>query len=136
MGITRISNDAKDDLALALIARIDTGSGSALLEFYDGTQPATPDTAVTTQVKLGTLTCSDPCGTQADGLLTFSAITQDSAADATGTATWARLKNPAGNAVVDFDVTNSVGTGAIKLNTVSIVTGGPILMTSLTVQVG
>ena len=39
-------------------------------------------------------------------------------------------------AVADFDVTNEAGTGAIKLNTVNIVQGGPIQMSALVISLG
>lgn len=130
------SNAARGAMATALIGAIDTGSGNALLKFYTGTQPAGPDTAISSQTLLGTLTCSDPVGSQSNGVITFSAITDDSAADATGTCTWARLVNPAGDAVMDFDVTATGGGGAITLNTVSIVSGGPIQISSMTITIG
>jgi hypothetical protein len=113
-----------------------TAAGPCTLKFYDGAQPAGPATAVTTQVLLGTLTCSDPIGSAAAGVLTFGAVTQDNAADATGTATWARLLDADGVARADFDVTNTAGTGAVKINTVNIVAGGPIAMNSLTITMG
>lgn len=123
-------------MALVLLAALDAGSGNAIIEIYTGTPPATPLTAVTTQTLLGTLTCSDPVGTSTDGLITFGSITQDSAADAGGTAAWARVTCPDLDAVFDCDVTDEDGEGVIKLNTVSIVAGGPILLSSFTIAVG
>lgn len=136
MPVIKINTAARGAMAAALIAQIDDGNGPATLRFYTGTQPAGPGTAISDQTLLGTLTCSDPCGTQANGVITFAAITQDNAADATGTATWARLLDHNGTAVCDFDVSNQAGSGAIKLNTTSIVLGGPIAMTSLTITMG
>lgn len=125
-----------EGLADVLIAALDAGSGAAYARFYTGTMPATPATAITTQTLLGTMTCSDPCATRAGGVITFDAITQDSAADASGTATWARLFDSAGNAKIDLDVTDDAGTGAIKLNTTTIVAGGPIQLNSLVITIG
>lgn len=133
MATIKLSTAARAAMATALIAQIDGGSGPATLAFYTGTQPAGPGSAITGQVLLGTLTCSDPSSTQADGVITFEAITQDSAADASGTASWARLADSAGAGVADFDVTAAAGDGAIKLNTTTVVAGGPIAMTSLTI---
>ena len=135
MSILNLSDAAKSAMATALIGQIDGGAGPATLKFYTATMPAGPDTAIGAQTLLGTLTCSDPSGTQTTGVITFSAITQDSAADATGTATWARLADSAATAVADFDVTATAGGGAITLNTTSIVVGGPIAMSSLTITV-
>lgn len=136
MAVFKLSAAVRGAMANAVISAIDAGSGPAVLKFYTGTMPAGPDTAVSTQTLLGTLTCSDPSATQTGGVITFAAITQDSAADATGTATWARLETSAGTAVCDFDVTDTGGNGSIKLNVVTIVSGGPITMTSLTITMG
>lgn len=127
--LTTALRNAMGDL---ILAALNAGSGAAVLKFYTGTQPAGPDTAVTSQTLLGTLTFSDPAGSTADGVVTFGAITQDSAADASGTAAWVRLCDSAGAAVLDGDVTNNAGTGFVKINTTSILTGGPIQCTSAT----
>ena len=120
-------------LATALLAQWDTASGPNTMEFYTGTQPASPATAITDQVLLGTVTCSDPLGTAADGALTFGAITSDSAADASGTATWARQRDGAGVARADWSVSNAAGDGVIKLNTTTIIAGGPIVISAMVV---
>lgn len=126
----------RNAMAQSIATALDAGPAAGTLAFYDGTQPASANDAITTQTKLGTLTLSDPSGTVDAGILTFAPITQDSAADATGTATWARLFDSTGAAVCDLDVTNEAGSGAIKLNTVAIGAGGPILMNSLVITVG
>lgn len=133
MSIIKLSTATRTAMANAIIAQIDADAGAATLKFYTGTQPAGPGTAITDQVLLGTLTCSDPAATASSGVITFDAITQDSAADNSGTATWARLADNSGDAVADFDVTDTGGTGAIKLNTTAIVAGGPIAVTSFTI---
>ncbi len=120
-------------LANTMLDAITTAVGNGgLLRIYDGSQPAGPATAIGAQVLLGTLTCGTPMAAGASGgLLTFGSITQDSAADATGTATWFRLLTSGGTAQID----GTVGTSGsdLNLNTTSIVTGGPITVTSLTI---
>lgn len=89
----------------AVSAAIDAGAGAGLLRVYDGTRPATGGTATTL---LAELTFSDPSAAAASGgVLTFSAITADSSANATGTATWARAVDSTGAAVADFNVATS-----------------------------
>jgi hypothetical protein len=62
---------------------------------------------------------------------TFNAIAQDSAADATGTAAFFRIFQSDGTtAVIDGDV-GTTGSD-LNLNTTSIVAGGPIQITSMT----
>lgn len=136
MAYLKLIPSARSAMALALIAVLDAGAGPVTIEFYTGAYPALPSTAIAAQVKLGTLTCSDPVATDAGGVVTFGTITQDSAADATGTAAWARIKDGAGVGVMDVDVTATGSAGVITLNTVSIVAGGPIAMTGFTLTIG
>lgn len=88
-----------------------TGGGAATVKIYTGTKPADPGTAITSQVLLGTCTCSATAGAFSGRRFTFNAITQDSAADTSGTATWARFLDGAGTGVLDVDVTTSGGGG-------------------------
>lgn len=129
--VTAVKNSALDTVKTA----IDAGSGAGTIKIYTGTQPTSPADAITTQTLLGTLTFSDPCGTSASGTLTMSAITQDSAADATGTATWARIADSTGATVCDIDVTATGGGGTLQFNTTSFVIGGPILISAFTISV-
>lgn len=136
MAVMKLAASVRSSLAQALIAAFDRGAGACTLKFYDGAQPAAPGTAVGAQVLLGTVVASDPIATEASGVVTFSAMTQDSAADASGTVTWARLLDGDGVAVADFDVSNTGGTGAIKMNTTTIVAGGPVRVDSFVITIG
>lgn len=111
---------------------IDAGAGAGTLKLYSGTQPADANTALSGNTLLATLTFTDPSAAAASaGVLTFSAITEDSAADATATATFGRVQDSNGVVVFDGDVGTS---GAmIVLNTASIVTGGPVRVTTATI---
>ena len=136
MAITHISTAAGGDCATALKNRIDGGSGPGVIKCYAGSMPATVDTAITTQTLLGTLTCSDPCGTVSGRTLTFSAITQDDAADANGNIDFCRACDSDGNAVVDGDASNNNGTGMFKFNVTVIYAGGPIALSSGNIVAG
>ena len=116
-------------------AAIDGGGSAGTIKIYTvgGGRPAGPATAPAGTL-LATLTLAYPaCGTTSGGVLTFGTITEDSAADDTGTAAWARIADGAGVAVVDSDV-STTGAG-INLNTVSIVAGGPVRLTSGSITV-
>jgi len=116
-----------------------TSSGSAPAWPASGTVTdggVTWTEAGTGDVLLGTLTLFDPAGTVATGSITFGAITQDNAADADGKARRAVLFDSDDTLVSELDVTATGGDGAIKLNTVNIVAGGPILMSSLVIAMG
>lgn len=135
MAILRLVTALQTSCITPIMTAIDAGSGAGIIEIYNGTIPANANTAVTTQTKLGTLTFSDPSGSVTSGVFTASAITQDSSADATGTASWARIKDSTGATVCDIDVTSTGGGGVLQLNTVNVVAGGPILITSFTLSV-
>lgn len=105
--------------------------GSALLRIYTATRPANPGTAITSQTLLAELTCNATFAPSASGgVLTLNAITQDSSANATGTAAWFRLLTSGATAVLD----GNVGTSGsdMNLNTTSIVSGGAVSVTSFT----
>lgn len=112
---------------------LDAGAGNGTLKIYTAPQPAGANNPPGAATLLGTLTFSKPSApAAAGGILTFNAIPQADAV-ATGTAAWARLADSAGNTVLDCDITNTGGGGTIQLNTVSIVAGGPIAVTSFTI---
>lgn len=140
MPVMKLRVEDRTALAAYLISLWDgaVAAGPCHLEVYDGAMPATTATALAGQVKLGTLTCSDPLGdsTTTPGVLTFGTITQDDAADANGTAAWCRLVDADGVVRAMFDVSNGAGTGVLKLNTVTIVAGGPIRVTSFAITLG
>lgn len=105
------------------------------LRIYDGTMPASPETALGAQVLLAELTLNATAFAAATGSAgaastkTANAITQDSSANATGTATWGSLVTSGGTRVMDMDA----GTAAanIILNTTSIVSGAVVSCSSL-----
>lgn len=120
----------------AIRDRIDAGPAAGKLKFYTGPRPATGG-APTGATLLGTCTFSDPSApAAAAGQLTFNAIAQDDAADASGTAAWARAESSAAQFAADFDVTDTLGDGAIKLNTTDIVADGPIVVNSAVLTAG
>lgn len=109
---------------------------AALLRIYSGTRPADADTAITGTL-LAELTCGSPFAASAtsEGVLTLNAITQDSSANASGTATHFRLVKSDGTTVVcDGDV----GTSGSDLNlvTASITAGQPVQITSFIITEG
>jgi len=127
----RLSNASASVAADAVVDKIDDGAAAGTIKIYSGTIPTDADTAIGAQVLLATLTFSDPAaGAASNGVATFSAITSDTSADATGTAAWARIADSDGNTVLDC----TVGTSGedINLNTVAIVAGATVAITALT----
>lgn len=129
MSNVRPSNAARDAMLNAIRDLIDAGASGGTINVYNGTQPATGETALAGNTLLATLTFSSTSAPNASGgVLTFNAITEDSVADATGTASFARIRDSNGVDVLDMDV--GISSASIILNTVSIVAGGAVRMTS------
>lgn len=126
-----LANASIQAMGDALVDRIDTG-GAGTIQIRSGTRPVDGDAAATGTL-LATLTFSATAfgATSSAGVATASAITSDSSADNTGTATWARVLNGSAAPVMDL----SVGTSAAEviLDSVSIVAGGTVSITSMTV---
>lgn len=122
---TTLRNNMLDQITSAVGA-------SGFLRIYDGSRPATGGTATTL---LAELTCNATFAPSASGgILTLNAITQDSSANATGTATWFRIVTSGGTFVCDGNVSTSGSD--LNLNTTSIVSGAAVSVTSFTITAG
>lgn len=107
-------------------------ANSGLLRIYDGSQPATADTAIGAQVLLAELTMNATAfGSAAAGVATANAITSDASANATGTASWFRLVQSNGTTVI-CDGTVGTSGADLNLNSVAISSGAAVAVTSFT----
>jgi len=100
------------------------------LRIYDGSQPATADTAIDDQVLLAELRLGNPfSGAAVAGVLTAGTITKDSSANASGTAAWFRLLQSDGTTPV---LDGSVGTADadLILGSVEIAAGAEVSVTA------
>jgi hypothetical protein len=105
---------------------------SGLLRIYSGSRPATGGTETTV---LAELTCNATFAPAASGgVLTLNAITADSSANATGTASWFRILTSGAVAKIDGDVGTSGSD--LNLNSTSITSGGTVSVTSFTITAG
>src|SRR5579859_1490112 len=102
---------------------------SGLLRIYDATgtgQPATPETAVTTQVLLATLTINTTfaAASGSNPASSVAATITSGVAAATGTAVWFRLLTSGGTAIMD----GTVGTSAcdLTINSTAISSGATV----------
>lgn len=87
-----ISDAARNAACNAIVDLLDAGATIATLTIYDGSQPASPDTALSGQTALAVLDFADPAfGDSASGTATANAIAADDNAVA-GTASWARAE--------------------------------------------
>lgn len=105
----------------ATVDLIDAGAGAGTVEIH---------TAAFATL-LATLTFSDPAfGASATGTATASAITDDTSADATGTAAVFRVKDSDANVV--FEGTVSTSGADMNFNTVAFVATANVSITSFT----
>lgn len=115
------SNTVKQARMTAVRDQIDGGSGAGILEI---------GTAAMGTV-LATITLADPSGTVAGaGVLTLSSFPRsDTAADASGTAAAARIRDSNGNVVISGLTVGTSGTDVI-LDSVSITSGQTVTINS------
>jgi hypothetical protein len=131
MANIRITAAVRNAMMQKILDAIDLGAGPGTIKIYSGTQPANADTALSGNTLLATLTFTDPSApSPAAGVVTFSTITEDSSADATATATFARIQDSTGTVVFDGDV--GTAGALITLNRTDFATGGPVRITSFT----
>ena len=105
---------------------------SGYLRIYDQTQPTTADTAIGAQVLLAELSFGATAFQAAsNGVATANAITADSSANATGTATWFRCLKSDGTTRV-FDGTVGTSGCDLNLNSTAISIGASVSVTSMT----
>jgi hypothetical protein len=112
-------------------------STSGLLRIYAGSVPANVAASVAGNTLLAELACSATlAGASASGVLTFSAVSNDTAANATGTASFFRLTTSGGTGHIQGTVTATGGGGDMTLATVSIVEFAIVSVTSATITRG
>ena len=138
-----VSNLAAKNEADEISALVDAGAGAGLMKIYSGAVPADADTAITAQVLLAEITLNDPSFAAAvdgapggDIVLDVTPIPEDSSANATGTASFARLTDSVSTVAVQFDtVTATGGGGEVEINSIAIQSGAAVQVTGGTITV-
>ena len=125
-----LSNTAANAAANAVAPLMNGGT----IAIYSGVQPVNANTALSGNTLLATLTFGAPAwGAAAAGVLTANAITPGTAV-ATGTASFARIFESDGTtAIADLPV--GISGAVINLNTLSIVSGANVAISSFTLAV-
>ena len=106
------------------------GSG-ALINIYAGSQPANANTAISGQTLLVTLTVSGSFGTDSNGTITLSTVTNGTAV-ASGTASFFRITQSNGTTVV-MDGSVATSDADLVLNNTSIATGQVVSISAGTI---
>lgn len=105
---------------------MDIGSQSATAIFYEGVQPANTSIAADSNSALVTLTFPEPCIKETTATYVELHPTDTATVIKTGTATWARIYNGAGQIAADL----TVGTEVSLANT-NLVVGGTLSIQSI-----
>ncbi|MFE6846563.1 hypothetical protein [Streptomyces sp. NPDC057686] len=133
----QLHSSLKNTLCDTVVDLADYGPGAGVVKVYDGVQPATCDTAVTTQTLLVTIPLNFPAFSASSGgvatLLTSPAPSATAAA--TGTATWFRMAPDAGAGLQICDGTVGTSGADLNLSTTSIVASATVQITGGTITV-
>lgn len=122
----------------AMVDNLDEGTGAAVISGYSGTRPADPDAAITGTLLFRNTMSATAFGAAVDDTdgtvsATAASITDDSSADNTGTASHFRVSaTNDGSTPLDDHIDGNIGTSGedLNLNTVSIVSGATVSITS------
>lgn len=129
---TKLTTATANQLADQLDAYTNAGGGAGKIIIYNGTEPATADTALSGNTVLATFTLSATAfGNAASGVITLAGVPLTVAASASGTASFFRLLR-FDNAVVLQGSVNTSG-AQLNLNTTTITSGVNVTITSGTV---
>lgn len=125
---TSLANAQRSRAADAVTARLNSG----YLRIYSGTRPTDANTALSGNTLLAELRYNATAfGAASNGVATANAITSDSSADASGTATFCRSFESDGTTVV-YDGDVGTATANLVLSTVTITAGNTVSVSSLT----
>ena len=128
-----IDLQTRENMLDEITALIDAGT-AGFLRVYTSPRPATGGAATTLLAELTmNVTSFEVAGTTTAGAMTANAITGETSATA-GTASWFRIVDSAGAAVVDGDVGTSGSD--LNLNTTVIGAGVTVDVTSLVLTAG
>lgn len=128
--LSTLARNAKLDAITTIIG------SSPLLRIYNGTPPANVGTALSGNTLLAELAMSaTPFPASSAGVLTANAITTESSANNTGTASFYRVYKSDGT-TAEIQGTVATSGADLNLNTTSIVAGGPVAVSSFTYTEG
>jgi hypothetical protein len=131
MAVVRISTACRNAMVDAAVALIDADAGAGTIKIYDGTMPASPNTGITTQTLLATVNLATTSFAAGSSGVAVGTDPASVTAVATGTAAWCRVADNTGDPVIDGDVTATGGGGFMQLSSTSIVSGGAVDITAL-----
>lgn len=124
-----LATSVRNAVVDALVALIDADAGAGTLKIYDGTKPAGPNTAITTQVLLATFNLGvTSYGAASAGVATLQGTPLSATGVAASTATWFRVADNTGDPCMD----GTCGTD-LTMNTYVVSIGVNLQITSGTI---
>lgn len=108
---------------------LDTGTGNATIELWEGTRPEGIEGAVGAGTLVGVITLTKPCGSIATGILT-PAVVSDTVAVASGTPNYALWKDGNGAVVMDTDAGSLVSSAEVKISPSTVAAGSTVHLLS------
>ncbi|GAB00798.1 MULTISPECIES: hypothetical protein [Acinetobacter] len=124
--MSKTSINARLAMIQAFANFMDNGSQSATVIFYEGVQPVDTSVAADSNNALVTLVFPEPCIKETTPTYVELHPTDTGSVIKTGTATWARIYNGAGEVAADL----TVGTDISLANT-NLALGGTLSVTSI-----
>lgn len=124
--MSKTSVNARLAMIQAFADFMDSGGQSATVIFYEGVQPASPAIAADSNNALATLAFPEPCIKETTAIYVELHPTDTATVIKSGTATWARIYNGAGEVAADL----TVGTDISLANT-NLALGGTLSVTSI-----
>lgn len=124
--MSKTSVNARLAMIQAFSEFMDSGSQSATVTFYEGVQPVDTSVAADSNNALVTLVFPEPCIKETTATYVELHQTNTGSVIKSGTATWARIYNGAGEVAADL----TVGTDVTLANT-NLALGGTLSVTSI-----
>lgn len=125
----KVGTTLRNSQAQAILDAIAAG----VVNVYNGTEPATPQTALSGNTLLASFVLDNPAGTKSSGVITLTADVQDSSADASGTPTFVRVMDST-NVTCHLQMTAAVGSGEWNFTT-ALTTGQIVPLSSGSITV-
>lgn len=131
----KISVAARNAACNAIVDLVDGGSGAGYVQIRSGAPPTAPADA-NGGTLLATCPMSDPAfGNASTGVATANAITSDTTADASDDAGHFRIFDSDNNCIMQGTAGEAADTPDMVFDDKSIVAGGTVAITSMTVTV-
>lgn len=133
----RIRAEVKNAAGNAIVDMIDEGAiyDNGYFEIWSDPKP-TSILLGSTGTLLATLNFSNPAfGDFNDGIAAANAIAGDLSVDNSGVASWFRIFDRDGVVVLDGDISEENGAGELKLNSLNLVAGGVVQISSFIIKI-